>query len=150
MVVGQLSAVKWGSSLVKSGGYISANDPADVAAKSDIVVICVSDTRDVEAVILAERGLLAGVKSGSIVIDCSTISPIVTRQLSETLAEQGVAMLDAPVSGGSEGAAQGTLSIMVGGEAEAFERAWPVLQAMGQKITRVGASGAAITLWSRP
>jgi 3-hydroxyisobutyrate dehydrogenase len=131
--------------LVEAGAQ-AGNDPADVAAKSDVVVICVSDTPDVEAVILGESGVLAGVKAGSIVVDCSTISPIVTRQLSETLAQKGVAMLDAPVSGGSEGAAKGTLSIMVGGEAETFERALPVLQAMGQKITHVGPSGAGQTV----
>jgi 3-hydroxyisobutyrate dehydrogenase len=131
--------------LVEAGAQ-AASDPADVAAKSDVIVICVSDTPDVEAVILGERGVLEGVEAGRVVIDCSTISPIVTRQLSETLAEKGVAMLDAPVSGGSEGAARGTLSIMVGGEAKTFERARPVLEAMGKTITHVGASGAGQTV----
>jgi 3-hydroxyisobutyrate dehydrogenase len=131
--------------LVEAGAQ-AASDPADVVARSDIIVICVSDTPDVEAVILGERGVLEGVKAGRVVIDCSTISPIVTRELSKTLAEKGVAMLDAPVSGGSEGAARGTLSIMVGGEAETFERARPVLEAMGQTITHVGASGAGQTV----
>ncbi|MBN1993169.1 MAG: NAD(P)-dependent oxidoreductase [Anaerolineae bacterium] len=131
--------------LVEAGAQ-AGSDPADVAARSDMIVICVSDTPDVEAVVLGERGVLAGVKTGSVVIDCSTISPSATRQLSAALAEKGAAMLDAPVSGGSEGAAQGTLSIMVGGEAETFERALPVLQAMGQKITHVGSSGAGQTV----
>jgi 3-hydroxyisobutyrate dehydrogenase len=131
--------------LVEAGAQ-AASDPADVAAQSNVIVICVSDTPDVEAVVLGERGVLEGVKAGSVVIDCSTISPAVTRELSKTLAEKGAAMLDAPVSGGSEGAARGTLSIMVGGEAETFERARPVLQAMGKTITHVGASGAGQTV----
>ena len=127
-------------------GATAASNPAQVAAQSDIIVICVSDTPDVEAVIKGEGGVLEGARSGSLVIDCSTISPIVTRQLAEALAGRQVAMLDAPVSGGSEGAAQGTLSIMVGGEAKDFGRALPVLQAMGKKITHVGANGAGQTV----
>jgi 3-hydroxyisobutyrate dehydrogenase len=130
---------------VEAGAQAAAT-PADLARRSEVIVICVSDTPDVEAVILGEQGVLAGVKPGSLVIDCSTISPIVTKQLNQKLAAQGVAMLDAPVSGGSEGAAQGTLSIMVGGEAEAFNRALPVLQAMGKKITHVGPAGAGQTV----
>ncbi len=131
--------------LVKAGAQ-AASDPADVAARSDVIVICVSDTPDVEAVILGERGILTGARAGSLVIDCSTISPIATRKLAAKLAEAGVAMLDAPVSGGCEGAVQGTLSIMVGGDPKDFERALPILQAMGQKITHVGASGAGQTV----
>ncbi len=127
-------------------GATAASNPAQVAAQSDIIVICVSDTPDVQAVIKGEAGVLEGARPGSLVIDCSTISPIVTRQLAEALAERQVAMLDAPVSGGSEGAAQGTLSIMVGGEAKDFERALPVLQAMGRKITHVGTNGAGQTV----
>ncbi len=110
------------------------------------MIICVSDTPDVEAVILGERGILKGVKADSLVIDCSTISPLATRKLAAVLAEAGVAMLDAPVSGGSEGAARGTLSIMVGGEAKDFERALPVFQAIGKKITHVGSTGAGQTV----
>jgi 3-hydroxyisobutyrate dehydrogenase len=127
-------------------GAQAADSPADLAAKSDLIVICVSDTPDVEAVILGEDGVLEGAGAGSLVIDCSTISPIVTRELAKKLAEKEVAMLDAPISGGSEGAAEGTLSIMVGGEAGDFERALPVFEAMGQKITHVGESGAGQTV----
>jgi 3-hydroxyisobutyrate dehydrogenase len=123
-------------------GAQAAASPANLAARSEVIIICVSDTPDVEAVILGEQGVLAGVKPGSLVIDCSTISPQVTQRLNATLAERGVFMLDAPVSGGSEGAAKGTLSVMVGGEAEAFQRGLPVLQAIGQKITHVGPAGA--------
>lgn len=129
-----------------AAGAQAGGDPADVAAHSDVTIICVSDTPDVAAVILGERGVLAGAGAGSLVIDCSTISPKVTRELAATLAGRGVAMLDAPISGGSEGAAQGTLSIMVGGEAQDFERALPVLQAVGKKITHVGGSGAGQTV----
>lgn len=131
--------------LVEAGGQ-AAGSPADVAAHSQVIVICVSDTPDVEEVILGDQGVLAGAKAGSLVIDCSTISPTVTRNLAARLAEQGVAMLDAPISGGSEGAAQGTLSIMVGGEAKDFERARPILEAMGKKITHVGPCGAGQTV----
>jgi 3-hydroxyisobutyrate dehydrogenase len=129
-----------------AAGARAGRDPADVAAQSDMVMICVSDTPDVEAVILGEHGVLKGAKAGSLVIDCSTISPIATRRLAEKLAETGVAMLDAPVSGGSEGAARGTLSIMVGGEAKDFERALSVFQAIGKKITHVGSLGAGQTV----
>jgi 3-hydroxyisobutyrate dehydrogenase len=131
--------------LVEVGAQPAAS-PAEVAANSDIIVICVSDTPDVESVMLGEAGVLAGAKAGSVVIDCSTISPIVTRELHQTLAENGVAMLDAPVSGGSEGAAKGTLSIMVGGDSDTFARALPVFEAMGKKITHVGEAGAGQTV----
>ncbi len=131
--------------LMAAGAQVG-RDPADVAVQSDIIITCVSDTPDVETVILGENGLIKTARAGSLVIDCSTISPIVTRDLAAKLAEKGVAMLDAPVSGGSEGAAQGTLSIMVGGESQNFQRALPVLQAMGQKITHVGSIGAGQTV----
>lgn len=127
-------------------GARAGKNPADVAAQSDISIICVSDTPDVEAVISGPGGVLEGAKAGSLVIDCSTISPTVTVNLAKKLAEKGVAMLDAPISGGSEGAAKGTLSIMVGGEAKDFERAMAVFEAMGKKITHVGANGAGQTV----
>lgn len=131
--------------LVEAGAQ-AGQDPADVAARSDIIIICVSDTPDVEAVILGERGLLAGGRAGSLVVDCSTISPIATRALAEKLAGRDIAMLDAPISGGSEGAANGTLSIMVGGQAKDFERARPLFAAMGKTITHVGENGAGQTV----
>ena len=123
-------------------GATRSGSPAELAARCDVIVICVSDTPDVEAVLFGEAGVFHGVRSGSLVIDCSTISPIKTQRFASTLAEKGVHMLDAPISGGSEGAALGTLSIMVGGEAEQFERAMPYLQAMGKAITHVGGNGA--------
>ncbi|MCL4304053.1 MAG: NAD(P)-dependent oxidoreductase [Anaerolineae bacterium] len=131
--------------LVAAGARAGRN-PADVAAQSDVVLVCVSDTPDVEAVILGDQSIVQDAKAGSLLIDCSTISPLATRKLAAALAEKGVAMLDAPVSGGSEGAAKGTLSIMVGGEAADFERAQPVFQAIGKKITHVGPIGAGQTV----
>jgi 3-hydroxyisobutyrate dehydrogenase len=122
-------------------GAQTGSSPADVAAHCDIVVVCVSDTPDVEAVLLGEEGAIHGAKPGTLVIDCSTISPQATRDIAARLAEKGVKMLDAPVSGGSEGAARGTLTIMVGGAAEDFERARPILQAMGKTITHIGPTG---------
>jgi 3-hydroxyisobutyrate dehydrogenase len=131
--------------LVAQGAHAGAN-PADVAARSDIIVTCVSDTPDVEAVILGESGVIHGIQPGALVVDCSTISPQATQEIAAQLAQCGAFMLDAPVSGGSEGAARGTLSIMVGGEAEQFARALPVFQAMGKTITHVGGAGAGQTV----
>lgn len=131
--------------LVAQGAHAGAS-PADVAARSDVVVTCVSDTPDVQAVILGEQGVIHGVHPGVLVIDCSTISPQATREMAAALAEKGVFMLDAPVSGGSEGAAKGTLSIMVGGDGDQFARALPVFQAMGKTITHVGGHGAGQTV----
>lgn len=131
--------------LVAAGAQPAAS-PADLASRSTIVVLCVSDTPDVEAVLLGPDGVLAGAQPGSLVVDCSTISPEATRRLAQILAAQGIGMLDAPVSGGSEGAARGTLSIMVGGNEADFRRALPVLQAMGKQITHVGDHGAGQTV----
>ena len=123
-------------------GVELAASPAAVAAASDIVVTIVSDTPDVETVLFGEGGVAGGAPAGSLVIDMSTISPSATRDYASRLAAQGVGMLDAPVSGGSEGAKKGTLSIFVGGEAADLERAHPVLAAMGTTITHVGPIGS--------
>jgi 2-hydroxy-3-oxopropionate reductase len=123
-------------------GAATAASPAGLAATTDVVFVCVSDTPDVEAVLLGPEGAIHGAKPGSLVVDMSTISPRATRRIAERLAEAGVAMLDAPVSGGSEGAAKGTLSIMVGGDQADLERARPYLQVMGSAITHVGPIGA--------
>ncbi|MBC8075875.1 MAG: NAD(P)-dependent oxidoreductase, partial [Chloroflexales bacterium] len=127
-------------------GAAVAASPAALAAASDIIISCVSDTPDVRAVLLGENGAIHGARPGALVIDMSTISPQATQEIAAALAEKGVAMLDAPVSGGSEGAAKGTLSIMVGGDAAQLDRATPVLQAMGKTITHVGAQGAGQTV----
>lgn len=131
--------------LAAEGAGMAAS-PAAAAAASEVIVICVSDTPDVEAVLFGPDGVSEGTRPGSLVIDCSTISPSATRKMAARLAVQGIRHLDAPVSGGSEGAAKGTLSIMVGGEAEDFDHAQPVLQAMGRQITHVGAHGAGQTV----
>lgn len=123
-------------------GAERAPTPREAAAAAEIVVTCVSDTPDVETVLLGDDGVIHGAATGSIVIDMSTISPIATREIAARLAEKKIRMLDAPVSGGSEGAQNGTLSIMVGGDAEDVDRARPVLEAMGQTITHIGAVGA--------
>lgn len=112
----------------------------DLAAASTIVITMLPDTPDVERMISGEGGVLDALTPGSLVIDMSSISPVVTRRLAEDVAARGCTMLDAPVSGGEIGAVQGTLSIMVGGDAAAFERARPVLACMGhpERITHVG------------
>ena len=127
-------------------GAARAESPAAVARACPIVITCVSDTPDVEAVVLGPEGVAEGVASGSLVIDCSTISPQATLEIAQALEAKGASMLDAPISGGSEGAEKGTLSIMVGGRAEDFERAGPYLEAMGTTITHVGAQGAGQTV----
>jgi len=119
-----------------------AKSPRAVAQGREFVLLCVSDTPDVEQVLFGENGVAAGVERGATVIDLSTISPSAARRFAAKLAEQGVAFLDAPVSGGSEGAAKGTLSIMVGGPAEAFTHARPMLEAIGTRITHIGPSGS--------
>ncbi|NOZ70589.1 MAG: NAD(P)-dependent oxidoreductase [Chloroflexi bacterium] len=131
--------------LAEAGATV-ADSPAALAAASDIIFICVSDTPDVEAVLFAANGVSEGAKEGSLVIDCSTISPTATQQFAQRLKEKGVSMLDAPISGGSEGAAKGTLSIMVGGDSADFARALPALQAVGKQITHVGPTGAGQTV----
>jgi 3-hydroxyisobutyrate dehydrogenase-like beta-hydroxyacid dehydrogenase len=119
--------------------------PAELAGAVDVVLVCVSDTPDVEAVLFGPDGVAAGAATGSLVIDASTISPDATRTFAAKLAAQGVGFVDAPVSGGSEGAVKGTLSIMVGGSEEDLDRARPVLAAIGKTITHVGPVGAGQT-----
>ena len=115
---------------------------AAVAAASELVVTIVSDTPDVEAVLFGAGGVAEGVVPGTLVVDMSTIAPSATRDFARRLAAQGVGMLDAPVSGGSEGAVKGTLTIFVGGDPADLERARPVLAAMGTTITHVGPIGS--------
>ncbi len=129
-----------------AAGAQLATSPADLAERSDIVISCVSDTPDVEAVLFGPQGAIEGARAGMLMIDMSTISPQGAQQFAARLAERGIGFLDAPVSGGSEGAARGTLSIMVGGPADLVERAMPVFQAMGKTITHVGGHGAGQTV----
>lgn len=129
-----------------AAGARPCSSPADLAAHSDIIITCLSDTPDVEEVILRENGVIYGANAGDLVIDMSTISPQVTRHVAGALAQKEVHMLDAPISGGSEGAARGTLSIMVGGDTAQVERAMPAFQAMGKTVTHVGDVGAGQTV----
>ena len=123
-------------------GAIGAESPQAAAAQAEVVITCVSDTPDVQQVLIGEQGVIHGAAPGTIVVDMSTISPQTTREIAAILLSQGIQMLDAPVSGGSEGAIQGTLSIMVGGEAAVLERVQPILAVLGKTITHVGAIGA--------
>ena len=123
-------------------GVARADSPAAVARASDVVVVCVSDTPDVEALLFGSDGVASAATSGQLIIDCSTISPSATRDFAARLAERSVDLVDAPVSGGSEGAQKATLTIFCGGEAAAVERARPILAAMGKTITHVGPSGS--------
>ena len=126
------------AALAAETGVRASTDPAALAADCDCVVLCVSADRDVLG--LLER-LRPGLRPGSIVIDCSTVSAETARTAAASLAAGGVAFLDCPVSGGVEGARQGTLAIMCGGEQQAFERARPVLEAMGRTVVRLGPTG---------
>ncbi len=127
--------------LVEAGAQ-PAVSPADLASRAGVVITCVSNTADVEEVLLGKNGVVHGARPGTLVIDMSTISPSAAQEMAARLAQKGIHMLDAPISGGSEGAANGTLSIMVGGEAPHVERAMPYFRAMGKTITHVGGHGA--------
>jgi len=122
-------------------GAKPVKSPKEVAERSDIVIDMVTDSKDVEEVLLGKEGVIHGARPGTIVVDMSTISPIVTREIAKKLGEKGIRMLDAPVSGGDIGARNATLSIMVGGDAEAYEECLPVFQAMGKTITHIGGHG---------
>ncbi|MCL2636528.1 MAG: NAD(P)-dependent oxidoreductase [Betaproteobacteria bacterium] len=116
--------------------------PAALGAACEVVFTMVTSSADVEAVALDDDGLIHGLASGGVLVDCSTISPEAARRIAARLGERGIAMLDAPVSGGPQGAAAATLAIMVGGEAAALERVRPLLEKLGQRIVHVGPSGA--------
>jgi 3-hydroxyisobutyrate dehydrogenase len=126
--------------LVKEGA-VKAASPKEAAQNNPVIITMVSDTPDVESVILGENGIIEGIKPDAVVIDMSTISPQATRKIAARLKEKQAHMLDAPVSGGEGGAIAGTLSIMVGGDAVILERCCPVLAAMGKTITHIGANG---------
>ena len=127
---------------VAKQGAARAESPREAAHGAQIIVTMVSDTPDVEQVVLGTNGVIHGAPKGSILIDMSTISPASTRQIAEELRKKGIKMLDAPVSGGPEGAQKGTLAIMVGGDAADFDKALPILNAMGKTVTHVGPIGA--------
>lgn len=129
-----------------AAGARLAGSPAEAAQGAEVVITMVTDSPDVEAVCTGPKGVIEGARPGTVVVDMSTISPEVTRRVGARLAERGVHMLDAPVSGGDTGAIAGTLSIMVGGEAEHLERVRPVLAAMGKRIVHCGPLGAGQTV----
>lgn len=131
--------------LVDAGAEV-ADSPAAVAKQAEIVLVMVPDTPDVEAVLMGPQGVVEAARPGLLVIDLSTISPDAEREMSAALLEKGCELLDAPVTGGDVGARQATLTIMVGGKSSAFERALPILQAMGKSIHHVGPSGAGQSL----
>ena len=125
-----------------AAGASEAASAAAVAAASDVIVICVSDTPDVEAILFGPAGVAEGARAGTLVIDCSTIAPGATRDMAARLAGLGVDLADAPVSGGSEGAQKATLTIFVGASPAVFERARPILELVGKTITHVGPIGS--------
>jgi 2-hydroxy-3-oxopropionate reductase len=127
--------------LGKEGAAVAAT-PREVAEKSEVVITMLPDSPQVREVVAGEDGVLEGISEGALLIDMSTISPVVTEELAEAVKEKGASMLDAPVSGGDVGAIEGTLSIMVGGEEADFQRARPLFEAMGKTITHVGPTGA--------
>ncbi|HSJ86978.1 MAG TPA: NAD(P)-binding domain-containing protein [Anaerolineales bacterium] len=123
-------------------GATAANSPKEVASQVDVVFTNLPDTPDVEKVVLGDNGIIEGAHDGLIYIDNSTIKPAAARRIAEKLSEKNVFALDAPVSGGDIGARNGTLTIMIGGEASALEKVMPVLMAMGKTVTHVGDAGA--------
>ncbi len=122
-------------------GALPSQNAQEVAGQAEIVFLMLPDTPDVEKVLFGINGVSSGIKTGSIVVDMSSISPMATRQFAERLKNQGVEMLDAPVSGGQIGAQNATLSIMVGGKEEIFEKVKPILEKMGKNIVRIGENG---------
>jgi len=127
--------------LIESGGE-GAESAADAAQRSDVVVTCLPDSEGVESVVRGNGGIVDGFEGGETLIDCSTISPTVTEELAADLAARDVNMLDAPISGGEEGAIEATLSIMVGGDADVLDAHRELLEAMGETITHCGPSGS--------
>jgi 2-hydroxy-3-oxopropionate reductase len=127
--------------LAKEGATAAAS-PREVAENSDVVITMLPDSPQVAEVLGGKDGVLEGVEEGALLVDMSTISPVVTGELAAAARERGASMLDAPVSGGDVGAIEGTLSIMVGGAEEDFERAKPLFEVMGKTVTHVGPTGA--------
>lgn len=128
-------------SLEVAGAAVAAS-PREVAANSRMIITMVSDSPDVEAVVAGPEGVLEGIRPGSVVMDMSTISPQVERELDEQLRSKGCALVDAPVSGGDVGAQNATLAIMAGGDRAAFDRAVPIFETMGKTITYCGPVGS--------
>lgn len=126
----------------KEQGATVADTPASLAAQSDVVITMVPDTPDVERLMFGKTGIMEGIREGSLFIDMSTIAPVTSRKIAGQLSAKRVAALDAPVSGGQSGAESGALSIMVGGDEQAYIRALPLFRKMGKNIVRIGESGS--------
>jgi len=123
-------------------GATRAASPAAAASVAEIVLTCVADTPDVESILLdPEKGVIKSLRAGSLVIDCSSIEPETTRRIAEVFRSKDIGFVDAPVSGGSEGAIKGTLTVMCGGSEKDFDRANPILQVIGSRVTRIGPVG---------
>lgn len=123
-------------------GVTATGSPREVAEQSDIIITMLPDSPEVREAVAGEDGVFEGTKEGSLVVDMSTISPVVAEELAAAAGERGVRMLDAPVSGGEPGAEDGTLSIMVGGSEEDFQRARPIFDILGKTVVHVGKAGA--------
>ena len=126
-------------------GATAADSAKEVGANSDVIITMLPASHHVQQVVLSENGVLSGAKKGSVIIDMSSISPVVSQEIAAQAEKQGVDMLDAPVSGGEPKAIDGTLAIMVGGKEEVFEQVKDVLSAMGSEITLVGGNGSGAT-----
>ncbi len=127
---------------VISAGALWADSPAAVAGRSDVVITCVTDTGDVEAVLLGDNGVIEAAREGLICVDMSTISPSATQKMGAVLADKGVTLIDAPISGGEIGAIEAKLSIMMGGPKEMIEKVRPIMEVMGSTVTHCGPSGS--------
>lgn len=125
-----------------SRGATLVESPAEAARHADVLFICVTDTPDVQEILLGEKGVIKSARKGLIVVDHSTIAPAATREMAKALHEKGIILLDAPVSGGDVGARNAALSIMVGGEKRSFTRVEPLLKCMGKTVLHCGPSGA--------
>jgi 2-hydroxy-3-oxopropionate reductase len=127
---------------VVKAGALAASSSKEAAGKAEVIITMLPDSPDVKEVILGKDGIMEGIKPGSIVIDMSSINPLVSQEIEKELRKKGVEMLDAPVSGGETGAIQGTLAIMVGGEEKIFKDCVDIFNAVGKNIVRVGGIGA--------
>lgn len=136
-----LNRIKEISRFLVDNGGIAVESPADVARRSDLIVLMLPDTPDVETVLFGDGGVVQGLQPGSLIVDMSSISPVDTRRFAEKIADAGGAFIDAPVSGGEAGARNAALSIMVGGSDADVARARPVLETLGQRISHVGPVG---------
>src|SRR3982751_4082971 len=138
----------WNRTALKANDFAAehkvhaAKTPADAVKDADVVVTCLPTSKDVESILDGPNGLLAGLKKGAILVDCTSGDPATSRRIAERLAEKGVDFIDAPVSGGTSGAEKGTLTVMVGGTQQLLDRAMPVIKSFGQKIVLCGPVGS--------